>query len=281
MCDSYDFSVLGSTDPFGLLLEAQHVGTFLQSITEQAVAEIDPTLIGGLTARQQGRYLTVACTEPRASVVDLVQYRHRSGPCVDALEDGREVLSEEVSEDDRWGEFRWHALANGIRSLLSTPVTVRGGTVAAFTLYAPTVRAFGHEKRAAAAAFAEAAATAIALALRLAEQEQLTEQLQRALVSRSVIGQALGIIMSGRKIDADEAFDVLRSASQEQNVKVREIAARLVHIVTGKPPIPPATAAGHPGIVTPRGAPTAVLGEPLAARDAASRGGCGVRRETG
>jgi hypothetical protein len=64
-------------------------------------------------------------------------------------------------------------------------VTVRGTTVAGLNLYAPTVRAFGPEKRAAAAAFAEAAGTAVGLALRLAEQEQLTEQVQQALVSRS------------------------------------------------------------------------------------------------
>jgi GAF domain-containing protein len=144
-----------------------------------------------------------------------------------------------MCQDDRWGEFRWHAVANGVGSSLSTPVTVRGTTVAALNLYAPTVRAFGPEKCAAAAAFAEAAATAIGLALRLAEQEQLTEQLQQALVSRWVIDQALGIIMSGHKLDADQAFDILRKASQEQNVKVRAIAARLIQIVTGKPPVPP------------------------------------------
>ena len=246
MSDSYDSSVPGGGDLLGLLLETQHVDTFLQSITEQAVAEIDPTFVGGLTARQQGRYLTVACTDPRANAVDQVQYRQRSGPCLDALETGLEVLVEEMCEDDRWGDFRWHAIANGVGSSLSMPVTVRGTTVAGLNLYAPTVRAFGPEKRAAAAAFAEAAGTAVGLALRLAEQEQLTEQLQQALVSRSVIDQALGIIMSGHKLDADEAFDILRKASQEQNVKLRAIAARLIQIVTGKPPVPPPPPPGLP-----------------------------------
>jgi GAF domain-containing protein len=237
--DTYDSSVPGGGDLLGLLLETQHVDTFLQSITAQAVAEIDPTFIGGLTTRQQGRYLTVACTDPRANAVDQAQYRQRSGPCLEALEGAHEVLIEEMCQEDRWGDFRWHAIANGVGSSFSMPVTVRGTTVAGLNLYAPTVRAFGPEKRAAAAAFAEAAATAVGLALRLAEQEQLNEQLQQALVSRSVIDQALGIVMSGHKLDADEAFDVLRKASQEQNVKVRAIAARMIQIVTGKPPVPP------------------------------------------
>jgi GAF domain-containing protein len=237
--DTYDSSVPGGGDLLGLLLETQHVDAFLQSITEQAVAEIDPTFVGGLTARQQGRYLTVASTDPRARLVDQAQYRQRSGPCVEALESGHEVLVEEMCQEERWGDFRWHAVANGIGSSFSMPVTVRSTVVAGLNLYAPTVRAFGPDKRAAAAAFAEAASTAVGLALRLAEQEQLTEQLQQALVSRSVIDQALGILMSGHKLDADEAFDILRKASQEQNVKVRAIAARLIQIVTGKPPVPP------------------------------------------
>jgi GAF domain-containing protein len=237
--DAYDSSFPGGGDLLGLLLETQHVDTFLQSITEQAVAEIDPTFVGGLTARQQGRYVTVAATDPQANLLDQVQYRQRSGPCLDALEGGRDVLIEEMCQDDRWGDFRWHAVANGVASTLSTPVTVRGTTVAALNLYAPVVRAFGADKCAAAAAFADAAATAVGLALRLAEQERLTEQLQQALVSRGVIDQALGIIMSGHKLDADEAFDILRKASQEQNVKLRAIAARLVQTVTGKPPVPP------------------------------------------
>ena len=49
-----------------------------------------------------------------------------------------------------------------------------------------------------------------------------------ALQSRDVIGQAKGILMERRGLDAGQAFDVLRSASQDLNVKLTEIAATLV-----------------------------------------------------
>ncbi len=47
-------------------------------------------------------------------------------------------------------------------------------------------------------------------------------------VERELIGQAQGILMERERITADQAFDVLRRASQHLNVKLREIATRLV-----------------------------------------------------
>ena len=49
-------------------------------------------------------------------------------------------------------------------------------------------------------------------------------QLHRAIDSRDVIGQAKGILMDRRNISDEEAFDVLRSASQKLNVKLTKIA---------------------------------------------------------
>ena len=52
--------------------------------------------------------------------------------------------------------------------------------------------------------------------------------LREALASRDLIGQAKGILMASRKIDADTAFELLRNESQKQNVKVRLIAEQVV-----------------------------------------------------
>jgi AmiR/NasT family two-component response regulator len=52
--------------------------------------------------------------------------------------------------------------------------------------------------------------------------------LRAALVNRDVIGQAKGILMERRGISADEAFDVLRRASQSLNIKLTTVAQTLV-----------------------------------------------------
>jgi PAS domain S-box-containing protein len=78
-----------------------------------------------------------------------------------------------------------------------------------------------------------------ALQLSLTEQAALADQLKAALASRSVIDQALGIIMAQSRVSAEEAFTTLRTASQHRNVKLREVAQSMVESVTGRPPTDP------------------------------------------
>jgi hypothetical protein len=53
-------------------------------------------------------------------------------------------------------------------------------------------------------------------------------QLEKALESRDIIGQAKGILMARQHITADAAFELLVRASQRTNVKLRDVAAELV-----------------------------------------------------
>jgi AmiR/NasT family two-component response regulator len=54
------------------------------------------------------------------------------------------------------------------------------------------------------------------------------EQLRSALNSRDVIGQAKGILMERFDVDAMRAFDMLRELSQTMNIRLAEIAQRVV-----------------------------------------------------
>jgi AmiR/NasT family two-component response regulator len=46
--------------------------------------------------------------------------------------------------------------------------------------------------------------------------------------SRAVIEQAKGILIADKRISAAEAFDLLARMSQNANIKVRDVAQRLV-----------------------------------------------------
>ena len=58
----------------------------------------------------------------------------------------------------------------------------------------------------------------------------LTENLREALESRDVIGQAKGILMARRGCTPEVAFEALRKASQQRNIKLREIAEQVVYL---------------------------------------------------
>ena len=81
--------------------------------------------------------------------------------------------------------------------------------------------------------YVDEAARALRLCLLLAEQTERAEHLQSAMATRSTIDQALGVIMGQNRISRDEAFAILRSASQHRNVKLREVAAMLIENLTG------------------------------------------------
>jgi AmiR/NasT family two-component response regulator len=69
---------------------------------------------------------------------------------------------------------------------------------------------------------------ALAIARDHENEERRAENLQAALVTRELIGQAQGILMERERITAVQAFNVLRQASQHLNVKLREVAQDLV-----------------------------------------------------
>ena len=84
--------------------------------------------------------------------------------------------------------------------------------------------------------FARDAAGALTLALRMASCADQNDQLRSSIVSRAVIDQALGVIMATERCPQDKAFAMLRSVSQNTNVKLRDLAASIVTRVSGEPP---------------------------------------------
>lgn len=86
--------------------------------------------------------------------------------------------------------------------------------------------------------FAGQASGAFQLATSQARHAEVRSQLQQALSSRTVIDQALGILMAEQRCDAEQAFALLRMRSQSSQRKLREVAADLITRVTGEPPQP-------------------------------------------
>ena len=73
-------------------------------------------------------------------------------------------------------------------------------------------------------------------------QESALARLRARLDSMPVIEQAKGILMAQHRCGPDEAFDLLRRASQRANVKVSILAERMVEQIASSPHQPE-----HPG----------------------------------
>ncbi len=219
-----------------LLLSTEDITGFLDQLATLTVKVLPGKVSCGITLRRDRGATTVASSDSRANQVDEIQYGHDEGPCLRALTTGQAVVVDDLANDDRWGGYRMPALGHGVRSSLSLPLPADGAVIGALNIYATTPRAFGPAEQLVARRFADEASRALTLAVRLAERSEMSAHLQAALASRAVIDQAVGVIMSQNRCTADDAFEVLRSISQNRNVKLRDIAADIVTAVSGQPP---------------------------------------------
>ncbi|MFB8749094.1 GAF and ANTAR domain-containing protein [Streptomyces parvulus] len=219
------------------LLETQTLEDFLQSLADAAL-DLSEGVGAGVTLERDRRPLTVVSAGTAASKLDEKQYGQDDGPCLEAARTGDEVLVADMLRENRWGDYPAYAVACEVRSSISLPIAARGHTAGALNLYASPPHAFASIDLGGLRALAAQAAGAIALAQRMADTREFAEQMRMAMESRSVIDQALGVIMGQRECTADEAFAILRSVSQNSNTKLRDLCTRLLTDLTGQAPQP-------------------------------------------
>lgn len=236
-------------DLSGLLLTEENLDTTLRRVADLAVRSISDCDAVGVTLFEDGDLITRTATGSLVYEVDNYQYDISEGPCLQAVQDQRPYEIQDMVTEERWPRFCKYAAERGIRSSLSLPLTVRGKTLGALNLYSLTPGVLTATDRGTALLFASQAAVALANAQTYAASVRLATQLGEALGSRAVIDQAKGIVMALRHCDADEAFEILRIASQTSNRKLRSIAQDVVTaaISGDQPPIPLAHSDGsHP-----------------------------------
>ena len=179
---------------------------------------------------ENDRPTTGIFTDDQAPEIDLSQYQSGRGPCLDSWRQGRVIrLDDMEAAADDYPEFAKAAQAHGVQSTLSLPLMAGDERLGALNLYARVAGGFSTDDETLGADLAAAAAIVLANASAFWAASELSDQLGQAMRSRAVIEQAKGVLMArSPQMTADEAFDVLRKASQRENVKVRDIAQRIV-----------------------------------------------------
>jgi transcriptional regulator with GAF, ATPase, and Fis domain len=198
----------------------------LARVTELAVSVIGGCDHAGITVVRRGRPETVAASDKIPARVDALQYQTRQGPCLDAITDERINRSQDLAAETRWPQFARRAVElTEVRSMLAYRLFTADDTLGALNLYSQRPEAFDDDVLPVGAVFAAHAAMAFANAR---EHEHIT-QLEQAVATNRRIGIAIGLLMAHRGIGSDEAFDLLRRASQLSNRKLRDIADEVVH----------------------------------------------------
>jgi GAF domain-containing protein len=216
-----------------ILFSAGTVIDTLTGVVDLAVATIEGCDFAGIFLIDDDVVTTPVHTDPIVVEVDALQQQTGEGPCLDAIAQRAVFYSDDLETELRWTHFASQATRIGIRSVLALPLTANS-QLGALNLYARYPGAFAVFDRAKAAILASLAGLALSVAHSHEDEERRADNLQAALVSREIIGEAMGILMERERITAEQAFDVLRRASQHLNIKLREVAQNLVE--TGEDP---------------------------------------------
>jgi GAF domain-containing protein len=112
------------------------------------------------------------------------------------------------------------------------PLVVRGEVIGELSFHAGDGEHFDETTAEMMTLLAEQAAIVAVNALAHASAIALALQLEEAMASRAVIEQAKGVLMARERCTPDDAFDMLRRASQRSNTKLREVAQQIVDGVT-------------------------------------------------
>lgn len=216
-----------------LLLSVENFEEALQHLTEMAVAVIPDGPSCGITLLKDGRASTAVYAGAVPRQIHDDQYRLGEGPCLEAARTGQVVIVQDLAAETRWKEFPAMALAAGVHGVYAHPLRIDGG-LGALNLYAHEPNLFPPPVQRVAVQFVEPAAVLLQGVLKRLSQDQAIAQLEEAIASRTIIGEATGIMMAQRGCGREEALNVLIKISNDRNIKLREVARVLVEAFAAK-----------------------------------------------
>jgi GAF domain-containing protein len=212
-----------------VVLVGRSLGDVLGEITAIATPGIPGAESTSITLVRGDRAFTAAHDGEMALAADELQYQEDAGPCLDAGRGGVVLRVDDMRTETRWPGYVARVGSTGVRSSLSVPLPYQDATVGALNVYSSIPSAFAApESLQAGLQVAEAVAVAVVNADAHAQLTEHARNMRLAMDSRAVIEQAKGVLMAQRHIDADQAFEVLRDASQRYNRKLRDISLGIV-----------------------------------------------------
>ncbi|SEF24799.1 ANTAR domain-containing protein [Amycolatopsis pretoriensis] len=220
-------------------MTTESVTALLEELLARIAADVPGTVGAAVSVHHHGLPLRLAAAHGLADVFVPVQLDELGGPVEAAGDTGLPVVTADVFADERWPSLTLDALlerhsevdwtrVRGVAAL-PAPWDTEGRLVLSVTLDRPateeTLKVLKRHER----------FTAMALVVAEAARPDRTEQMLDLLQSRAALEEAKGIVIALRRCDPDEAWATLRRASQQFNVKVRELAVALVELLAGAP----------------------------------------------
>ncbi len=198
-----------------------------ESLCNSAVDLVDGCDHASLMVRKHGRAVTVAAYDETARLIDEMERTLDDGPCLDAMDEDEpdQHMCTDLTTGSKWPKLAARILAETeVKGMAGFRIRQEGQKVGALNIFSDTPGALTEhslEQAIMLTAFASVALAAL-------ERGEEASTLRRGLESNREIGKAIGLLMAMHDIDDDQAFQMLAKVSQEMNVKVAEVATRVI-----------------------------------------------------
>jgi GAF domain-containing protein len=220
-----------------LLLDTQDVEDFLNELARHSAEQLSGPhgrVYCGITLLRNRTAGTVASSGERAKALDEIQYGFGDGPCLRACREGVIVHVPDFELDTQFPDYNDAVLRNGIRSVLAVPFDLPGDNArAGLNLYSDKPNAFDAAAVENAVSYVRQASKGLRLAILLAQHTDTASNLKAAMESRTIIDTAVGIIIAQNRCSQDQAIALIKSASSNRNMKLRDVAAAIVESAGG------------------------------------------------
>ena len=178
-----------------------------------------------LMLRQEGRFDTVAASDDIVRLIDGFERELGEGPCLDAIMDESVYHDADLTDGSPWPRLTERVLAETpVRGMAGFRLRAAEQKTGALNLFSDSPG--GLTDRAVDEGIVLASFVSVALVA--SHERQTADTLRAGLRSNREIGKAVGLMMAFHKVTDDQAFEMLRSASQDMNLKLSEVARQVV-----------------------------------------------------
>jgi hypothetical protein len=220
--------------------EWKPLATLLAHILDQVAAELPGAMGISITVQHQDGQLEILATTGVDALLTSAQVDQLGGPVLDAAEHDEPVLTVDLWADPRWPGLTVDEMTQRAPAAAEALPAVRGAAALSTAWDRGTLVlscTLDHAADLATLAVLDRYEPLVSAALlvAIAGTEEGTRRMLTLTQSRAAIEQAKGAVMGLRRCDAADAWAALRRASQEFNVKVRELAVALVEYLGDAP----------------------------------------------
>jgi GAF domain-containing protein len=212
------------------LVDDYDIIDLLDRLVAHCVTLLAVDAAGIMLAGPHGELRTAASSSEDAKMMELLQLHAGHGPCMDCYRSGAPVSVPDLGATPLWPDFIAAVAPHGpFRSIHALPLRLRGEAIGAMNLFHHRPGALPDDDLVLGQALADVATIGILSERAVRRSEILTEQLQHALTSGTVIEQAKGVLSQLAGVSMDQAFEQLRGYARRNNLRLADVARQMVH----------------------------------------------------